>query len=203
MQRIHADLLIPGRGEPVDGGIVVMDQGHISYAGPAAGAPPRGNADVVEAAVAMPGMWDCHAHFTGSRSLDPLRWALEPTATAGARSVIDARSALRAGITSVREVPTRRSPRPGRPSAPRAGAPPRILPPAWRPARDHRRRRAAHPAARPHRCLRAANVARSLILAPAPTSRTSSHRHRASAIIVAGSERPDGVDAHSQGVGYS
>lgn len=104
MQRIHADLLIPGRGEPIDGGIVVLDQGHISYAGPAAGAPPRGNADVVEAAVAMPGMWDCHAHFTGSRSLDPLRWALEPTAAAGARSAIDARSALRAGITSVREV---------------------------------------------------------------------------------------------------
>lgn len=52
----------------------------------------------------MPGMWDCHAHFTGSRSLDPLRWVLEPTAAAGARSAIDARSALRAGITSVREV---------------------------------------------------------------------------------------------------
>jgi imidazolonepropionase-like amidohydrolase len=104
MQRIHADLLIPGRGEPVEDGVVVFDEGTISYAGPAAGAPPRGTAAVVEAPVVMPGMWDCHGHFTGSRSLDPLRWVLEPTAAAGARSAIDARSALRAGITSVREL---------------------------------------------------------------------------------------------------
>ena len=104
MQRIHADLLIPGHGAPIDGGVVVMDQGRITYAGPAADAPPHRDADVVEAAVVMPGMWDCHAHFTGTDSLDPLRWALEPTAAAGARSAVDARSALRAGITSVREL---------------------------------------------------------------------------------------------------
>jgi imidazolonepropionase-like amidohydrolase len=97
MQRIHADLLIPGHGAPIDGGVVVMDQGRITYAGPAADAPPHRDADVVEAAVVMPGMWDCHAHFTGTDSLDPLRWALEPTAAAGARSAVDARSALRAG----------------------------------------------------------------------------------------------------------
>jgi imidazolonepropionase-like amidohydrolase len=81
-----------------------MDGGHITYAGPAAGAPDIGEAEVAEVRTVMPGMWDCHAHFTGSNAMDPLRWALEPPATAGARSAIDAGRALRAGITSVREV---------------------------------------------------------------------------------------------------
>lgn len=102
--RIHADLLIPGRGAPVAGGVVVMEQGRITYAGPADRAPAVGDAAVVEAATVMPGLWDCHAHFTGSRSFDPLRWALEPPVAAGARAAMDARAALRAGVTSVREV---------------------------------------------------------------------------------------------------
>ena len=38
MERITADLLIPGRGDPVPDGVVVLDGGRISYAGPAAGA---------------------------------------------------------------------------------------------------------------------------------------------------------------------
>lgn len=104
MQRIEADVLLPGRGAPVERGVVVMDGGHITYAGPAAGAPPVGDAQVTEARTVMPGMWDCHAHFTGTTAMDPVRWALEPPAAAGARSAIDAGRALGAGITSVREV---------------------------------------------------------------------------------------------------
>lgn len=103
-QRIHADMLIPGAGEPVERGCVVIDDGVIVYAGPVGDAPPHTDGDVIEARTVMPGLWDCHAHFTGVDSLDPLRWALEPLAAAGARAAGDARAALRAGVTSVREV---------------------------------------------------------------------------------------------------
>jgi len=34
MHRIEAELLIPGRGEPVRDGVVVLDNGQVSYAGP-------------------------------------------------------------------------------------------------------------------------------------------------------------------------
>jgi imidazolonepropionase-like amidohydrolase len=104
MERIEAQVLIPGRGEPTERGAVVMDAGRITFSGPAAKAPPVGDATVTEAYAVLPGMWDCHAHLTGSTSMDPVRWALEPPAAAGARSAIDAGRALRAGITSVREV---------------------------------------------------------------------------------------------------
>ena len=45
MKRITADLLIPGRGEPVRDGVVVLDGGQISYAGPAAEAPDTPGAE--------------------------------------------------------------------------------------------------------------------------------------------------------------
>ncbi len=38
MQRVEADLLIPGRGEPVRPWIVVLDGPLVSYAGPASNA---------------------------------------------------------------------------------------------------------------------------------------------------------------------
>lgn len=104
MERIEARLLLPGRGAPVERGVVVMDDGAITYAGPAGAAPPVGGATVTEAATVLPGLWDCHAHFTGSPAMDPVRWALEPPAAAGARAAVDAVTALRAGFTSIREV---------------------------------------------------------------------------------------------------
>ena len=39
MERIHANLLIPGIGDPVHDGVVVLDGHRISYAGTAAAAP--------------------------------------------------------------------------------------------------------------------------------------------------------------------
>ena len=44
MQRIEADLLIPGVGEPVKDGVVVLDGDRIAYAGPASDAPAGGDA---------------------------------------------------------------------------------------------------------------------------------------------------------------
>jgi len=102
MQRIDADLLIPGRGEPVKDAAVVMDGAVISYAGSAAGAP---DAPVVaRAATVMPGLWDCHAHFVGVRSLDLALIPQLPMALRAARATADLRAALDAGVTSVREV---------------------------------------------------------------------------------------------------
>jgi len=38
MHRIEAELLLPGRGDPIRGGVVLLDGPVISYAGPAAAA---------------------------------------------------------------------------------------------------------------------------------------------------------------------
>ena len=111
MVRIEAELLIPGRGEPIADGVVVLDGETISYAGPASGAPanPDGTADgtdgtVVKAAAVMPGLWDCHGHFVGLRAMDLTQIAFDPIALRAARCVADLRAALDAGVTTVREV---------------------------------------------------------------------------------------------------
>ena len=96
MHRIEAELLIPGRGEPVRDGVVVLDGARIGYAGPAATAPAPGAA-VCAAAAVMPGMWDCHGHFFGTRTFDLDSLVLEPLPLRGARSARDLRAALDAG----------------------------------------------------------------------------------------------------------
>jgi imidazolonepropionase-like amidohydrolase len=104
MEQINAGLLIPGRGEPVPDATVLIDGAQISYAGPAAGAPAAPGAVIRSAATVLPGLWDCHGHFMGSRMLDLARLPQEPTALRAARSARDLINALNAGITSVREV---------------------------------------------------------------------------------------------------
>jgi len=104
VHRIEAGLLIPGEGDPVSDGVLLADGATISYAGPARGAPATPGADVTAAAVVMPGLWDCHGHFMGARSLDLARLPQEPTALRAARTARDLSNAISAGITSVREV---------------------------------------------------------------------------------------------------
>jgi len=69
MERIEAELLIPGRGEPVSEGVVIIDNASISYAGPASAAPATPGAVVHRTETVMPGMWDCHGHFLGLLAL--------------------------------------------------------------------------------------------------------------------------------------
>ena len=104
MERIDAGLLIPGRGEPVRDAAILIDGAQISYAGPAAGAPETPGAVTRNAATVMPGMWDCHGHFMGSRVMDLARLPQEPVPLRAARSARDLANTLNAGITSVREV---------------------------------------------------------------------------------------------------
>ena len=104
MEQINAGLLVPGRGEPVRDATVLIDGGRISYAGPAASAPAAPGAVTHTTATVLPGLWDCHGHFMGSRALDLARLPQEPTPLRAARSARDLANALNAGITSVREV---------------------------------------------------------------------------------------------------
>jgi imidazolonepropionase-like amidohydrolase len=104
LERIEADLLIPGRGAPVAEGVVVLDGPRIAYAGPAADAPPTPGAVPVRAAAVMPGLWDCHVHLVGVRSLDLALLPQVPVALRAARATTDLRAALDAGVTTVREV---------------------------------------------------------------------------------------------------
>ena len=104
MERIEAELLVPGSGEPVADGVVIIQGAKISFAGPAQEAPATPAATVHRTETVMPGMWDCHGHFLGVRTLDLGRLPLEPVPLRAARCVRDLRSALDAGITTVREV---------------------------------------------------------------------------------------------------
>jgi imidazolonepropionase-like amidohydrolase len=104
MERITAELLIPGSGEPVRAGVVVLDGARIGYAGPASGAPETPGAAEHRAVTVMPGLWDCHGHFLGQRTFDLGQLPLEPVPLRAARSARDLRAALEAGVTSVREV---------------------------------------------------------------------------------------------------
>ena len=51
MERIEADLLIPGRGTPLRDGVIVLDGAAISYAGPALEAPATPGARDLRAAL--------------------------------------------------------------------------------------------------------------------------------------------------------
>ncbi len=102
--RIQADLLIPGRGETVADGVVVLDGTAIDYAGPATDAPETPGAQVSTVRTVLPGLWECHGHFSGERSPDIEIWAKGDPATQAARSVSDVRRTLDGGVTSVREL---------------------------------------------------------------------------------------------------
>ena len=101
--RIDADVLIPGRGEPITSGCVIFDGSTISYAGAAADAPPAEGAELRRAPVVMPGMWDCHGHFMGLRNAAIGTYFTDSTQLRAARAAKDAEVALQAGFTSVRE----------------------------------------------------------------------------------------------------
>ena len=102
MYRIDATRLIPGTGDPVADGTVVIEDGRITYAGPQAEAPDVAVTHIVD--TVMPGMWDVHGHFFGIKEARIEAYMATHPATSAARAIEDARLALMAGFTSIREV---------------------------------------------------------------------------------------------------
>jgi imidazolonepropionase-like amidohydrolase len=101
--RIDARRLIPGRGDPIDDGSVVLDGATITYAGTTTDAPATPGAVRHRVDTVMPGMWDCHCHLFGALSMELNQLFLEPVAHRAARASRDLERALQAGVTSVRE----------------------------------------------------------------------------------------------------
>jgi len=107
--RVHNARLIDGTGAfPVDDAVVTIDaQGTITYAGPAATAPPADGRDqVIDSGgrTVLPGFFDCHVHLAYAQGSPPGRRAeLDPvlvTLDTAARL----RQTLDAGITSARDL---------------------------------------------------------------------------------------------------
>lgn len=102
--RIEATRLIPGRGDAIDNGVVIIDETSISYAGAASDGPETPDADVISTDTVMPGMWECHGHFIGIYTANiPEAFTTRPQLTS-MRVTKDAKVALQAGFTSVREM---------------------------------------------------------------------------------------------------
>ncbi|KAE8153637.1 hypothetical protein BDV25DRAFT_168623 [Aspergillus avenaceus] len=105
LYRINADVIIPGRGDPIPDGAVVWQSNTIRYVGPQSEAPNEyENITTTHVPVVMPGMWDCHIHFLGATAASMDSVPRTPQALAGARSVPDLYATVMSGFTSVREV---------------------------------------------------------------------------------------------------
>ena len=102
--RIETSLLIRGDGSALDDAVVLVDGATMTYAGPAATAPPSPGATVTAVPVVMPGMWDAHCHFFGIERPNLEALVTDSVMVRSMRVTRDARRALHAGFTSVREV---------------------------------------------------------------------------------------------------
>jgi imidazolonepropionase-like amidohydrolase len=104
MIRIDSDLLFPGRGEPIADGTVLIDGGNITYAGPRTTVPSGSPADATHVPAVMPGMWECHGHFTGMAIPNIETELTDGIVERAARATADLKRTLDGGVTSVREV---------------------------------------------------------------------------------------------------
>lgn len=106
--RVDADLLIPGKGKPIEYGSLVFDSKDkkIIYAGSQKDLPNTLSTvnKSYHVPVLMPGLWDCHVHYFGIETAYLDNLALLPPSLAGMRNARDFAATLNAGYTSVREV---------------------------------------------------------------------------------------------------
>ena len=106
---VRAPRLLDGRGSPpVSDAALVCDDGKIVYAGPAGGAPAPAADDIrveAKAGTLIPGLIDCHVHLCFDGVADFAGEARAMTvASAALKAARNARRALEAGITTVRDL---------------------------------------------------------------------------------------------------
>jgi imidazolonepropionase-like amidohydrolase len=106
---LFARVVIPGRGDPIENGGVVIKGATIEWVGAYHNMPSEfKDIKPLFLRVLMPGLWDCHTHFMAGDVVQSMTGgqAYLPGANAliGAISVKDLRETLMAGYTSVREL---------------------------------------------------------------------------------------------------
>ena len=93
-------------GPPVRDAAVVVEGERIAWVGPAAHAPTPGEGRVVEGRghTLLPGLINCHAHLCNDGAADLFAQVVEDTVPiATIRGVLNARLALEAGVTTIRD----------------------------------------------------------------------------------------------------
>ncbi len=100
--RIDADFAFDGTGTLVRNASVVFEGSRIVYFGESEHAPNIETTQEVPAM--MPGMWECHTHYTGSPTPSIEAMLFVNPIVGAARCTWDLKETLAAGITSVREV---------------------------------------------------------------------------------------------------
>jgi imidazolonepropionase-like amidohydrolase len=102
---IKANLLIPGRGEPIHHAAIIIQGKTITWVGKISEIPsPFKKLPTNHVPVLMPGLWDCHTHFIGSSSLLFSKIVTESEAAQGARLARSCHEILMSGFTSVRDL---------------------------------------------------------------------------------------------------
>jgi imidazolonepropionase-like amidohydrolase len=104
---VTADLLIPGRGTPIENAGIVVSGKKIKHVCLIKDLTTSfGHLKTTHVKVLMPGMWDCHVHLMGLHkvSSDAFIDAYKSPVLTGARSARDVMLLLDAGFTSVREM---------------------------------------------------------------------------------------------------
>lgn len=103
---ITADLLIPGRGEPIKDGCIIVSDNIIQFVGKITACPQKFlSAPRTHVQYLLPGLWDCHMHLLGTASQLSMDAFVDISPVlAGARGARDCAAILNAGFTSVREL---------------------------------------------------------------------------------------------------
>jgi len=102
---IHANLLIPGVGDPMKDASVVIQSGTIKYVGPKSDLP-SGFQELPSTTVPylLPGLWDCHVHLVGLTTYNFAHLITIPDVAKGIRLARNLHDLLMAGFTSVRDL---------------------------------------------------------------------------------------------------
>jgi imidazolonepropionase-like amidohydrolase len=108
---VKAGTLVDGAGAPPRRGAqIVVREGRIVEVGPIGDAPSDAQVLDYSQQAVVPGLIDCHQHLVFSADMDPLADVLgEDDATLLLRASMAARTALAAGVTTVRDLGDRRA----------------------------------------------------------------------------------------------